>query len=186
VLRLFRGLVHTVVKRLVKAEEPDFIMETHTAVLGVRGTDWYTLLGPNLTGAYLPQGALSVKSNNPAISAVLLLQSGQFTLIPMGKQPSLPQVLTPEILRMLEQLMDTGLAGAGLGFGVPAPGGSQFQFPADYPVSPDQRLKQETIPPVLLPPHLLTPPTQTPRRPTTPPPPRPTTPPPPRPTTSPS
>ena len=54
VLRLFRGLVHTVVNRIIKTEEPDFIMETHTATIGVRGTDWYTLLGPNSTGVYLP------------------------------------------------------------------------------------------------------------------------------------
>ena len=56
VLRLFRGLVHTVVNRIIKTEEPDFIMETHTATIGVRGTNWYTLLGPNSTGVYLPQG----------------------------------------------------------------------------------------------------------------------------------
>ena len=56
VVRLFRGLVHTVVNRIIKTEEPDFIMETHTATIGVRGTNWYTLLGPNSTGAYLPHG----------------------------------------------------------------------------------------------------------------------------------
>ena len=39
VVSLFRGLVHTVVNRIIKTEEPDFIMETHTATLGVRGTD---------------------------------------------------------------------------------------------------------------------------------------------------
>ena len=48
VVRLFRGLVHTVVNRIIQTEEPDFIMETHTAVIGVRGTDWYTLLAPRL------------------------------------------------------------------------------------------------------------------------------------------
>ena len=56
VLRLFQGLVHTAVNRIIKTEEPDFIMETHTATIGVRGTDWYTLLGPNSTGVYLPRG----------------------------------------------------------------------------------------------------------------------------------
>jgi hypothetical protein len=162
VLRLFRGLVHTVVKRLIKAEEPDFVMETLTAVLGVRGTDWYTLLGPNYTAAYLLRGALSVRSNNPGIPALLLLQSMQYTLVPLGKQPYLPQALTPETIKMLEHLMDTGLPGGGLGFGVPAPGGSLFQVPSDYPVSPDQRLKMETIPPVLLPSHQTAPSPQTP------------------------
>lgn len=154
VLRLFRGLVHTVVNRIIKTEEPDFIMETHTATLGVRGTNWYTLLGPNSTGVYLPRGILGVSSNLPTIPALLRLQSMQFTQILQGRQPSLPQVLTPEILRMLEQLMDTGLTGGGLGFGLPASGtGTQYQIPLTLPGSPDQKLLMQTIPPVLVPQH---------------------------------
>ena len=58
VLRAFRGLVHTVVNRIIKTEEPDFIMETHTATIGVRGTDFYNLQGPNFTMVALPHGAL--------------------------------------------------------------------------------------------------------------------------------
>lgn len=161
VLRLFRGLVYTVVNRIIKTEEPDFIMETHTAAIGVRGTDWYTLLGPNSTGVYLPRGLLGVSSNLPTVPALLLLQSGQFTQVLQGRQPSLPQALTPEILRMLEQLMDTGLTGGGLGFSPPARGtGAQYQTPLTLPERPDQKLLQQTIPPVLLPQHQTAPPVQ--------------------------
>jgi len=152
VVRLFRGLVHTVVNRIIKTEEPDFIMETHTATIGVRGTDWYTLLGPNSTGVYLPRGILGVNSNLPTVPGLVRLQSGQFTQVLQGKQPSLPQALTPEILRMLEKLMDTGLTGGGLGFGAPASGtGTRYQTPLTLPGSPDQKLLQQTIPPVLVP-----------------------------------
>ena len=152
VLRLFRGLVHTVVNRIIKTEEPDFIMETHTATIGVRGTNWYTLLGPNSTGVYLPRGILGVSSNLPTIPALLSLQSMQFTQILQGRQPFLPQALTPEILRMLEQLMDTGLTGGALGFGLPASGtGGRYQTPLTLPGSPDQKLLLQTIPPVLVP-----------------------------------
>jgi len=162
VLRLFRGLVHTVVNRIIKTEEPDFIMETHTAAIGVRGTDWYTLLGPNSTGVYLPRGILGVSSNLPTVPALLLLQSGHFTQVLQGRQPSLAQPLTPEILRMLEQLMDTGLTGGGLGFSPPARGtGAQYQTPLTLPGSPEQRLLQQTIPPVLVPQHQTAPPVQT-------------------------
>ena len=84
VLRLFRGLVHTVVNRIIKTEEPDFIMETHTATIGVRGTDWYTLLGPNSTGVYLPRGILGVSSNLPTVTGSVRLQSGQFTQVLQG------------------------------------------------------------------------------------------------------
>jgi ferric-dicitrate binding protein FerR (iron transport regulator) len=154
VLRLFRGLAHTVVNRIIKTEEPDFIMETHTATLGVRGTGWYTLLGPNSTGVYLPRGILGVSSNLPTVPGLVRLQSGQFTQVLQGLPPSLPQALTPEILRMLERLMDTGLTGGGLGFGSPASGtGTQYQTPLTLPGSPDQKLLQQTIPPVLGPQH---------------------------------
>ncbi len=154
VLRLFRGLVHTVVNRIIKTEEPDFLMETHTATIGVRGTDWYTLLGPNSTGVYLPRGILGVSSNLPTVPGLVRLQSGQFTQILQGLPPSMPQVLTPEILRMLERLMDTGLTDGGLGFGQPAGGtGAQYQTPLTLPGSPDQKILQQTIPPVLGPQH---------------------------------
>jgi hypothetical protein len=157
VLRLFQGLVHTVVKRIIKTEEPDFIMETHTATIGVRGTNWYTLLGPNSTLTALPFGMLFVKPNVSGVQG-RLLHSMQFIQAPT---PFLPQVLTPEILRMLEQMMDTGLTGGGLGFSLPTPlTGGQFQAPLTLPGSPDQKLLQQTIPPVLVPQHQVPAPVQ--------------------------
>jgi hypothetical protein len=163
VLRVFRGLVHTVVKHIIKREEPDFIMETHTAVVGVRGTDWYTLLAPSFTSVYLLQGALGVSSNLPTIPALLLLEAGQFTQIPMGKQPLLSKPLTPEMLQILETMMDTGVMPGNLYIGPgPARGG---EFPLQLPVSPEQMIRMQTIPPKVVPTPQVAPP---------PPPPRPT------------
>ena len=158
VLRAFWGLVHTSVKRIIKTEEPDFVMETHTATIGVRGTNFYTLLRPNFTGAYLVYGTLGVSSNLPTVPALLLLQSRQFTQIPMGKQPFLPQALTPDIIAMLERMMDTGVTAEGLGFGPTTSGmGGQSFSPFSLPSSPDQRLLQQTIPPVIVPAPQITP-----------------------------
>jgi hypothetical protein len=159
-VRLFRGLVHTVVSRIIKAEEPDFIMETHTAIIGVRGTDWYTLLGPNFTSVYLPRGILGVQSNLPSIPALVLLRSRQFTRVLMGQPPYTPQDLPPETLKMLEHLMDTGLIGDGLGFGVPSLPGTEGQFPLALPSNPDRKILQQTIPPVLVPHHQVPAPVQ--------------------------
>jgi hypothetical protein len=166
VLRLLRGLVHTVVNRIIKTEEPDFLMETHTATIGVRGTDWYTLLGPNSTGVYLPGGVLGVSSNLPTVPGLVRLQSRQFTQVLQGLPPSVPQTLTPDILKMLEKLMDTGLTDSRLGFGQPAGGTStQYKTPLTMPGSPDQIILQQTIPPVLAP-QIQTPaPVQTPSAP---------------------
>ncbi len=159
VVRLFRGLVHTVVNRVIKTEEPDFLMETHTAVIGVRGTNFYTLVGPSFTATYLANGILGVSSNLSTLPALLLMHSMQYTQIPLGKQPFLAKPMTPEMLAALERLMDTGLSGSGFGYGSHAPGtGEQSQYPFTLPGNPDQRLLQQTIPPVLQPQQLQQPP----------------------------
>jgi hypothetical protein len=152
VVRLFRGLVHTVVNRIIQTEEPDFIMETHTALIGVRGTDWYTLLAPAFTSVYLARGTLGVSSNLTSLPALVLLRSMHFTQIPMRKQPFLSQPMTMEMIGILERLMDTGLVAGGLlGPGGPPSVGGEFQLPFELPTSPDQRLRQEYFPPVLQP-----------------------------------
>jgi hypothetical protein len=166
VVRLFRGLVHTVVNRIIKTEEPDFIMETHTATIGVRGTDWYTLLGPNSTGVYLTGGILGVSSNQSTVPSLVRLPSRHFTQILQGLPPSVPQALTPEILKMLEKLMDTGLSGGGLEFGLPGSGtGAQYKTPLTLPESPDQKILMQTVPPVLVPQHQTPAPVQPPSAP---------------------
>jgi hypothetical protein len=146
VLRAFRGLVHTVVNRIIKTEEPDFIMETHTATIGVRGTNWFAAMGPVSTFTALQFGELFV---TPTFSGAqgILLHSMQFIQAP---KPFLRQVLTQDMVKILEGWMDTGLPGGGLEFGLPTSGkGGQFQFPFNEPFSQDQKLLLQTIPPVL-------------------------------------
>jgi hypothetical protein len=151
VLRVFRGLVHTVVKRIIKREEPDFIMETHTAIIGVRGTDWYTLLGPSLTLVALKHGTLSVRPTVAGLTPILL-QSMQYIQVP---KPFVPQVLTPEIIKMLEKMMDTGVTPGKLYSGPgPARGGA---FPLQLPVSPEQMIRLQTIPQKVVPTHKVAP-----------------------------
>ena len=155
VLRFFRGLMQTVVTRIIKTEEPDFIIETHTATIGVRGSNPYFLLMPGFTSVYLPLGLLEVSSNNPNIPYQVMLGNMQFTQIPLGKQPFLPQAMTPAMLQRLEQLMTTGITPDLLYTGSTAAGAGTAgdQFPLRLPVSPDQMIIQQTIPPVLLPQH---------------------------------
>lgn len=152
VIKVYRGLVHTLVTRLLQLQEPEFLMETHTAAVGVRGTEWYTLLMPSFTSFYLVHGFMDVRSILPGIPAVLPLQSMQFTQVPLGQQPRLPRPLTPDMLPMLRKLMDTGIQpGALMGVGAPPPGGAEV--PLQLPVSPDQQMQQLMIPPTLPPAH---------------------------------
>lgn len=156
VLRFFRGLMQATVKRIIKREEPDFIVETHTAVVGVRGTNFYVLLEPAFTSLYLPEGLVEVSSNIPDIPFMVPVHSMEFTQIPLAKQPYLPQPMTPAMLQMLKQMMNTGVTPGALYVGPPPSPGEEFPF--KLPVSPDQRIRQETIPPVLVPKPQLPPP----------------------------
>ena len=160
VLRFFRGLMQTVVTRIIKTEEPDLIIETHTATIGVRGSNTYFLLMPGYTSVYLPLGLLEVSSNNPNIPYQVRLGNMQFTQIPLGRQPFLPQALTPAMLQMLEQMMTTGIM-PGMFLTSPPAGGTGAagnQFPLGLPVNPDLKILQQTIPPVLQPQQQIAPP----------------------------
>jgi len=160
VLRFFRGMMQTVVTRIIKTEEPDFIIETHTATIGVRGSNPYFLLMPGFTSVYLPSGLLEVSSNDPQIPYQVMLRDMQFTQIPLGRQPFLPQTLTPAMQQMLEQMMTTGITPGMLWTGPPAgdPGAAGNQFPLGLPVSPDLKILQQTIPPPVVPKAQIAPP----------------------------
>ncbi len=109
VLSFFKGVMHTVVTGLLKVQAPNFLMQTHTATLGVRGTETYTVLLPNATGAYLIEGLLEVSSNNPQIQGGQLLGRMEFSTIPRGQPPTMPRPISPAMLEMLKNLMNTGL-----------------------------------------------------------------------------
>ena len=152
VLRFFKGVMHTLVTRVQHLQQPDFLTETHTAVLGVRGTEKYTILLPNATGAYLISGLLEARSNNLQIPETVLLNPMEFTLIALGQPPRMPKKITPAMLEALKALMNTGLkdtafwgVGAGAGLG----SGPQIPDILGFPGSPEYG--QPVIPPKLVP-----------------------------------
>jgi hypothetical protein len=104
-LRVFRGMVHTVVNRILQLQEPDFIMQTATGTLGVRGTEWYTLMKPNSTLVYLTRGGLALETVNPS---KLLLDPMSWVEM-FNNRFSLPRGITPADIDMLRKLMDTGV-----------------------------------------------------------------------------
>lgn len=107
VLGVLRGLVHTAVEKVYPREEPDFLMKTHTAVLGVRGTKWYTKLLPNATDIYTEGTLLEVRSTLPGVPGVVLMKSLQY--VRAGAFLSQPVAITPEDLKPLEKMMKFGL-----------------------------------------------------------------------------
>ncbi len=153
VLRFFKGVLHTLISSRIKVQEPDFLMETHTAVLGVRGTENYTVLLPNGTGAYLISGLLEARSINPQFPETVLLNTMEFTLVPLNQPPRPVRKITPAMLAALKVLMNTGLKDTAF-LGTGASLGSESQVPEILDL---QRDLQPVIPPKLVPP-VITPP----------------------------
>jgi hypothetical protein len=116
VVGVLRGLVHTAVEKVYPTAEPDFIMKTHTAVLGVRGTRWYTKLAPTDTDVYTEDEKglkLEVKNIRPEIPGVQIMGPLQFVRVGMYTPPTVPVNITKEDLKVLALQMKTGIkAGA--------------------------------------------------------------------------
>jgi hypothetical protein len=143
VLRIFRGLVHTVVTRILDLQEPDFILQSFTAVIGVRGTNWYSLIKPNSTLVALIGGGLQVGSSNLTIPGVLLLKDLESTEVFRDQFPRPKRLLTPADVKLFQKLMETGV----LDFSsLEAPPGGEGA-PVMVPGSPES-LMPPTIPPV--------------------------------------
>ncbi len=116
VVGVLRGLVETAVEKVYPKAEPDFIMKTHTAVLGVRGTKWYTKLLPTDTDIYTEgdKGTkLEVRNIHPEIPGVQIMGPWQFVRVGMFTSPTAPVNITPEDLKVPARQMKTGI-GAGL------------------------------------------------------------------------
>jgi hypothetical protein len=149
VLRHFRGLIHAVVTQLIKVQEPEFIIETQTAVMGVRGTEGYLLQGPNSSMLFSTQGIWQGQSINPRFPGVLLFLAGDYVEFAMDKPPILGK-FTPDMLEMIKKMMATGVRdGALWGGGPPPPGAGGFQ---EFKLwTPPDRMTQPVIPPTLEP-----------------------------------
>jgi hypothetical protein len=120
VVGVLRGMVQTAVEKVSPKTEPDFIMKTHTAVLGVRGTRWYTKLLPNATDIYTEEAKLEVRNILPEIPGVQILGNFQYCRVGMYLAPTVPIDITKENLKLLEKQMKTGI-GAGLSDTGPGP-----------------------------------------------------------------
>jgi len=102
VLQVFMGMVHTVVKKIHQVKEPDFILKTQTSVIGVRGTDWYSVLGINLTDVYNGSGKTEVRNIFPEVPGKVDLDGMEFTRVTANLPPTLPLAIDQRDLDMLK------------------------------------------------------------------------------------
>ncbi|MFZ0050202.1 MAG: FecR domain-containing protein, partial [Desulfobaccales bacterium] len=119
-VEVFRGMVHFLVTKILQAE-PDFIMKTHTGVLGVRGTGWYAQLTALHTDIYNEQGTTEVRNIFPEVPGKVTLTGMQFTRVGFNLPPTLPLPITQQDLQQLRIQFSTspssggGTAAGGLG-----------------------------------------------------------------------
>lgn len=118
VLQVFRGMVQAAVSKIIKTQEPDFIMKTHTAVLGVRGTKWFALLGPNNTDVYNESGRLGVRNLYSEIPGEVFLNAMEFSRVMAQMSPTVSVPFQQQDLLFLQRLLHNGLGGS------PPPGSS--------------------------------------------------------------
>jgi len=109
VLGVLRGMVHTAVEKVYRTEEPDFVIKTHTAVMGVRGTKWYTKLLPNATDVYTEASKLEVKNLLPEYPGVVLMGTLQYVRVGMFLNPTVPVNITKEDLKLLARQVKIGI-----------------------------------------------------------------------------
>ncbi len=143
VIEIFQGLAHVLVNKLFKAGEPDFVVKTHTAVTGVRGTDFGIRLQANSTTILNFSGVTQVANIFPEVGGLdrkihhvafsfgppgsansVILHNMQGTSVAWGLPPTLPFTITGEDMKtFMKQL------------GGPVLKGQQDQDPGTVPGS---------------------------------------------------
>ena len=117
VVQLFQGLAHVVVSKVFKSTEPDFVVKTQTAIMGVRGTEFGIRLQPNSSEILNFEGVLQVGNIFPEVSQLfrkafkvaysfgsggegghhwVFLKAMEGTSVGRGLPPTLPFLLTQE------------------------------------------------------------------------------------------
>ena len=129
VVKLFQGLAHVVVSKVFEVAEPDFVIKTHTAVMGVRGTEFGIRLQPNSSMILNLEGALQVANIFPEVGQLfqrafrlafsfgpgpggkqtsVLLHKLEGTTVVSGLPPTLPYKISLEDWKGFLQQLNVG------------------------------------------------------------------------------
>jgi hypothetical protein len=187
VLKIFQGLALAVVNKIIKAEEPDFVVKTHTAIVGVRGTEFGVRLSPNSSTILNFMGATQVGNIFPEVSRLflkafkvafsfgwnnssnrwVLLKAMQGTTVGLNVPPTNPFTITREDQMQFMRQLATNTSGQGhhsrglprtvAGSSIPATGPPSITTPGTP--STLNLLTTVTVPPTLTPQAQTPPPT---------------------------
>ena len=116
-IKIFQGLVHTVVNKVIKKDTPDFTVETQTAVIGVRGTDYFTLVGPAISDIYNNSGTTEIRNVFAEIPGKVTLRGREYTKVSKNLPPTLPLPLTQDDINWIRGQMTPKMVAKSTGSG---------------------------------------------------------------------
>ena len=128
VIELFKGLAYVVVSKVYQSAEPDFVVKTQTAIMGIRGTEFGIRLQPNSSDILNFKGRLQVGNVFPEVGQLpqrafkvaysfgggagghwVFLDEMQGTSVGRGLPPTLPWTISDEDKRHFINQLGTGL-----------------------------------------------------------------------------
>ena len=137
VLQLFHGMALAVVSKIFKTEQPDFVIKTHTAIMGVRGTEVGIRLSANDSTFLNFEGLTRVASVFPEISGDLIRKAAkvalsfgkgyvdlgnmQATTVARGLTPTVPYGITDSDKEIFRRQMVVSTLGSQGGHGKASP-----------------------------------------------------------------
>ena len=89
-VRVSFGIVRAVVELL--ASPSAFEMQTNTAVISVRGTEWIAEAQPDATAVLSLEGEINVRNVDPAVPGAVALGPGEGVTVEAGAPPPVPTV----------------------------------------------------------------------------------------------
>ncbi|MEW6659547.1 MAG: FecR family protein, partial [Thermodesulfobacteriota bacterium] len=129
VVQVFYGMVYTVVSRIMQTEKPDFLLKTHTAIMGVRGTKWYAVLHPIATDVFNESGKVCAQNTFSEVVGEVCLKDREFTRVGWNLPPTIPAVVPLEDFLLLQRQLSTGVKGGQSGAGTPSGGAPTSLLP---------------------------------------------------------
>jgi hypothetical protein len=144
VTEIAQGLVHVVVPKIFPSKEPDFLLKTQTAIMGVRGTEFYILVienpsppsesgsapdffkavrvralettqAPVSTDVFVKSGRVIMNSSNPNIKDTVLLGANQSSRVILNQPPGPRIPLARNDFQRLKSSLVTGVTRAQVG-----------------------------------------------------------------------
>jgi hypothetical protein len=109
IAKVTNGLVEGVVTKILNPGETGILLKTNTAIMGIRGTEFYLLLGSDFTDVFVKRGRVCAWNIDPEVQGIACVNALQASRIGAGLAPSAPAAFNADHLNLLRGLVNVGL-----------------------------------------------------------------------------